>query len=88
MIMGCAVKADETITFAAGKLGLYMNDGIACSGQITIADICIPFDQFCSICSQKIRKLFRMRCQDIWRVTFFSFRPFPQQIQREQILQN
>lgn len=42
MIMGCAVKANETISFAAGKLGLYMNEGIAYSGQVTIADIGIP----------------------------------------------
>lgn len=41
-VMGCAVRANETITFAAGKLGLYMNEGIACSGRIVIADIGIP----------------------------------------------
>lgn len=42
LIAGCAVKAQETITFAAGKLGLYMNEGITHCGNITIADIHIP----------------------------------------------
>lgn len=41
-VMGCAVKAQETITFAAGKLGLYMNAGIEHCGLVRIADIGIP----------------------------------------------
>lgn len=42
MIMGHCVKAHETITFAAGKLGLYMNEGNESCGKITIANIGIP----------------------------------------------
>lgn len=41
-ILGCALKAQETITFGCGKLGLYMNEGTTHCGHITIADIAIP----------------------------------------------
>ncbi len=41
-IMGCAVKARETVSFACGKMGLYTNEGIEHSGKITIADLTIP----------------------------------------------
>ncbi len=42
LIMGCAIKAQETVSFACGKMGLYFNEGIEHSGKITIADITIP----------------------------------------------
>lgn len=42
LIMGCALKVQETVSFGSGKLGLYMNDGITHSGSVTIADIGIP----------------------------------------------
>lgn len=42
LMMGCALKVQETVTFGSGKLGLYMNDGITHSGLVTIADIGIP----------------------------------------------
>ncbi len=42
-IMGCCVHADETITFAAGKCGLYLQQGVEVSGKIQIADIHMPY---------------------------------------------
>lgn len=41
-IMGCAIQAQETVSFACGKMGLYFNAGREHSGKITIADITIP----------------------------------------------
>ncbi len=41
-VLGIAVKADTTITFAHPKLGLYLNDGIKYSGKVLIGDIKIP----------------------------------------------
>lgn len=41
-MLGCAIKADATITFTCGKLGLYVNEGRTCAGNITIVDITIP----------------------------------------------
>lgn len=41
-ILGTAVKAQETITFALPKLGLYLYPGAEYAGKITIADIGIP----------------------------------------------
>ncbi len=40
--MGIAVRADETVTFAAAKPGLYLYPGKACAGEIHLADIGIP----------------------------------------------
>lgn len=40
--MNPCVLADATVTFAAGKLGLYMGDGAKHSGLVEIADIGIP----------------------------------------------
>ncbi len=41
-ILGCAIKADWTITFAAAKLGLLLHPGAGLAGQIIVADISIP----------------------------------------------
>jgi len=41
-IMGCAVKADETITFGFAKTGLYLYPGAQHTGKIYIEDISIP----------------------------------------------
>ncbi|MDR2543041.1 MAG: NAD(P)H-hydrate dehydratase [Treponema sp.] len=41
-IMGCAVKANETITFAFPKTGLYLYPGAENAGKIHIQDITIP----------------------------------------------
>jgi NAD(P)H-hydrate epimerase len=40
--MGVAVRADETVTFAATKLGLVTSTGAALAGQVTVVDIGIP----------------------------------------------
>jgi len=39
-----AVKADVTVTFSAGKPGLYVGDGAIHAGRIVVADIGIPQD--------------------------------------------
>lgn len=41
-IAGCCVQAEETITFAQGKLGLYIKQGMKQCGHVRIQDISIP----------------------------------------------
>jgi len=41
-IMGCAVKAAETVTFAYSKTGLYIYPGAAHAGKIHVEDISLP----------------------------------------------
>ncbi len=41
-IMGCAVKADITVTFAYRKLGLMLYPGASCAGEVVCVPIGIP----------------------------------------------
>jgi len=41
-VMGCAVKAAETITFCSPKIGLYAYPGAEFAGKVHIEDISIP----------------------------------------------
>lgn len=41
-IMGCAVKADMTVTFAYRKIGLMLYPGAACAGEVVCVPIGIP----------------------------------------------
>ncbi len=41
-IMGCAVKADMTVTFAYRKLGLMLYPGASCAGEVICVPIGIP----------------------------------------------
>lgn len=41
-VLGVAVKATKTVTFAAGKRGFYMEDGPAHTGEVVVTDISIP----------------------------------------------
>lgn len=41
-IMGCAVKADITVTFAYRKLGIMLYPGASCAGEVICAPIGIP----------------------------------------------
>lgn len=43
-VMGCAVKADVTVTFAAKKRGHCVEPGNVYSGRVIVADIGIPTD--------------------------------------------
>lgn len=43
-VLGCAVKADRTITFTLPKPGQFVGDGALCSGQVEVRDIGIPQD--------------------------------------------
>jgi NAD(P)H-hydrate epimerase len=43
-IMGCAVKAAQTVTFQFPKIGLYAYPGAAYTGEVHIEDIGIPSD--------------------------------------------
>ncbi len=45
-VLGCAVRADETITFAFAKRGLYLYPGCEYAGKLTIADIGIDEHAF------------------------------------------
>ncbi|MDD3346230.1 NAD(P)H-hydrate dehydratase [Oscillibacter sp.] len=41
-VLGCAVKADKTVTFTLEKLGLAVEDGALCAGAVEVADIGVP----------------------------------------------
>lgn len=41
-IMGCAIKADLTVTFAYRKLGLMLYPGASCAGEVVCVPIGIP----------------------------------------------
>ena len=43
-VFECAVKADVTVTFSAGKPGLYVGKGAIHAGRVVVADIGIPSD--------------------------------------------
>lgn len=44
MVQGRAVQADVTVTFSAGKPGLYVGKGAIHAGRVVVADIGIPRD--------------------------------------------
>ena len=41
-VMGCAVRADKTITFTYQKVGHQVGDGALCAGAVEVLDIGIP----------------------------------------------
>lgn len=41
-VLGAAIKATKTVTFAIAKKGFYLNDGPGYTGKITVSDISIP----------------------------------------------
>lgn len=41
-ILGAAMKATKTVTFAASKRGFYLGDGPAHTGEVIVTDISIP----------------------------------------------
>ena len=41
-ILGCGVRADETVTFTLPKIGQFVGDGVLYSGTVTVRDIGIP----------------------------------------------
>ena len=43
-ILGCAAKADRTVTFTIKKVGQAVGDGVLLSGQVEVRDIGIPAD--------------------------------------------
>ena len=43
-VLGCAAKADKTITFTANKVGQAVGDGYLYSGEVVVHDIGIPKD--------------------------------------------
>ena len=43
-ILGTAVQADVTVTFSAGKPGLFVGQGAVHAGKVVVADIGIPAD--------------------------------------------
>jgi hydroxyethylthiazole kinase-like uncharacterized protein yjeF len=46
-IMGASIKADETVTFMAKKIGMGYGKGKLLCGKITIKDIGFPYRTFC-----------------------------------------
>lgn len=43
-VLGCAVYADQTVTFTCGKIGQFVGEGALHSGVVTVQDIGIPAD--------------------------------------------
>jgi len=43
-VLGCAVRADKTVTFTLSKVGQAVGDGKLCSGETVVWDIGIPED--------------------------------------------
>ena len=43
-ILGAAVRANATVTFASEKLGHFTSDGAECCGQLELVDIGVPAD--------------------------------------------
>jgi len=41
-ILGAAIKATKTVTFAIAKKGFYLNDGPGYTGKVIVSDISIP----------------------------------------------
>ncbi len=41
-ILGTAIKATKTVTFAVAKKGFYLNDGPSYTGKVIVSDISIP----------------------------------------------
>ena len=41
-ILGAAIKATKTVTFAVAKKGFYLNDGPSYTGKVIVSDIGIP----------------------------------------------
>ena len=41
-VLGAAIKAAKTVTFAVSKKGFYLNEGPAHTGEVVVTDISIP----------------------------------------------
>jgi NAD(P)H-hydrate epimerase len=41
-ILGTCIKADETVSFVKGKLGMVLSSGPKYSGKVIIADLGVP----------------------------------------------
>lgn len=67
-----AVKADVTVTFSAGKPGLYAGDGALHAGRIVVADIGIPRDLMEKGCGVSVtpKPELRRRKRDAHKGTF------------------
>jgi len=48
-VLGCAVKADKTVTFTFKKIGQCVGDGALYSGEVEVLDIGIPADLQASV---------------------------------------
>lgn len=48
-ILGCAIRAEATITFIGLKRGLFTGQGPACCGSIALDDLAVPGDVYQSI---------------------------------------
>lgn len=55
-VLGSAVRADVTVTFSAGKPGLYVGKGAVHAGRIVVADIGIPRDLMKKGCGVAVMK--------------------------------
>lgn len=61
-ILGCAFKADYTVTFQLKKIGLELSQGRAIAGRVIVPDIGISTDSIC-----KDQEIVRTAGKDIYR---------------------
>ena len=61
-ILGCAFKADYTVTFQLKKIGLELSQGRAMAGRVIVPDIGISTDSFC-----EDQEIVRTAGKDIYR---------------------
>ena len=63
-ILGDAIRADLTVTFARGKIGHYLFPGAACTGRLVIRQISIPVDDM----SREEPPLWTLEEEDLKRI--------------------
>lgn len=61
-ILGCAFKADYTVTFQLKKIGLELSQGRTMAGRVIVPDIGIPTDSIC-----EDQEIVRTAGKDIYR---------------------
>ncbi len=63
-VLGKAIRADLTVTFARGKPGLYLYPGASYAGQVLVREIGIPVDDF----PPKDKGLWTLEKEDLRRI--------------------
>lgn len=59
-VLGCAVRADKTVTFQCNKVGMLVEPGKSFSGEVTVFDIGIPEE----VCEAKASEFFQIDARE------------------------